>query len=122
MTNYAFAMPLLPGKTEAWKGYVKEMKGNRSEEYSACMRRSGLNQEQVWLQQTPKGDLCVVCWETENPNKVFEHFMKSNEPYEKWFREKILTECHGLKSGDPIPPMNTQIIDNKNLVGEKVHR
>jgi hypothetical protein len=121
MANYAFAMPLLSGKTEAWKKYVKERSERHSDEISESHKRCGLSQEQVWLQKTPMGDFAVVCWEAENPKRVFQHFMSSNEPYDKWFREKILMECHGLKAGDPMPPINEQLFDSMSLVGEKIY-
>jgi len=121
MKSYAFAMPLLPGKIEAWKKYIQEIKTQRLNKFNASHEKCGLSQEQVWLQNTPMGDFVVVHWETDNPRTVFEHFMKSDEPYDKWFREKILMECHGLKPGGSIPPINEQILDYRSAVGEKVY-
>jgi hypothetical protein len=113
MANYAFAVPLLPGKTEAWKKYIEELMGPRHEDFIKSRQRAGLNKtEQIWLQHTPMGDFVVVYWESpaDNPTRVFERFMKSDEPFDVWFREKVLIECHGMKVTD-IPPRNEAIIN-----------
>jgi hypothetical protein len=110
MRTYAFAMPLLPGKTETWLGYVNEITGSRKEEWKMSRQRLGVKTEQVWLQNTPMGDVCVVRIETDDPGKFFENMMKSNEPFDLWFKEKVLIECHGLKAGQAMPPLNKQVM------------
>jgi hypothetical protein len=122
MTNYAFSNPVLPGKTETWKRYVQEMKGTRRDEYKKSRQKAGLIQESVWLQHTPQGDVAVVYWETNtNPKSIFEHFMKSDDPFDKWFKEKIMMECHGMKLTD-MPPINENILDEiAQKVGEKAY-
>jgi hypothetical protein len=110
MRTYAFAMPLLPGKTETWLKYVNEITGPRKEDWKKSRQRLGLQSEQVWLQNTPMGDMCVVKLETDDPGKFFENLMKSNEPFDLWFKEKVLIECHGLKEGQAMPPLNKQVM------------
>jgi hypothetical protein len=110
MRTYAFAMPLLPGKTETWLGYVNEITGSRKEEWKMSRQKLGVKTEQVWLQNTPMGDVCVVRIETDDPGKFFENMMKSNEPFDLWFKEKVLIECHGLKAGQAMPPLNKQVM------------
>ena len=110
MQTYAFANPIQPGKTETWKGYVQEMTGPRKAELQASRKRVGLSKEEVWLQSTPQGDMAVVYWEADDIGKVFEGFMTSTDPFDKWFREKILMEVHGMNPSGPMPPMNTQIL------------
>jgi len=112
MAHYAFTNPVLAGKIDAWKSYVKEMAGPRNVEYKESRRKAGLTVERVWLQNTPMGDFAVVYWEAEDIGKVFERFMKSEEPFDKWFREKILVETHGMEVSNP-PPMNELILDFK---------
>ncbi len=122
MTNYAFSIPIVKGKTDTWKKYVQEMLGNRRDDYNKSRQRIGLRLERVWLQKTPQGDIAVAYWETDNnPRTVFEHFMKSEDTFDKWFRDKILIECHGMKPNE-IPPINDIILDQKiQAVGEKAY-
>jgi hypothetical protein len=56
------------------------------------------------------GDVCVVRIETDDPGKFFENMMKSSEPFDLWFKEKVLIECHGLKAGQAMPPLNKQVM------------
>ena len=113
MACYAFTNPVLPGKLDAWKNYIKEMEGPRSIERNESRKRVGLTVERVWLQQTPTGDFAVVYWEAENIGKVFEGFMKSEEPFDRWFRDNILVEVHGMDISQ-APPMNELLLDFKN--------
>jgi hypothetical protein len=112
MSDYLFVNPIVAGKKETWKNYVKEMTGARKKEYLASRKKAGLKTERVFLQETPQGDLAVVRWETENPQRIFEHFAKSQDPFDQWFREKILIECHNMDFSH-IPPLNTIVLDHQ---------
>ena len=103
MKTYLFTVPLAAGKTETWKNYLKEITGSRNEEYKDSRKRIGIKVEQVYLQQTPNGDSCVVRWESDNPQKAFEMLMKSDQPFDKWFREKVLVDAHGMDTSQPVP-------------------
>jgi len=103
MNSYLFAVPIAPGKTETWKNYVKEMTGSRNEDYKKSRKRAGIRTEQVFLQRTPQGDMCVVRLEGDNPIKSLETMIKSNDPFDKWFRDKVLIEAHGLDLSGPMP-------------------
>jgi hypothetical protein len=113
MAHYAFANPVLPGKIDAWKSYIKEMNGPRNKERNESRKRGGLTVERVWLQHTPMGDFAVVYWEAKDINKVFEGLIKSDAPFDKWFREKILVEVHGMDLSK-TPPMNELVLDFKS--------
>lgn len=110
MNTYLFTVPLVAGKTEAWKNYVKEINGSRNEEYKKSRKSAGIKAEQVYLQQTPHGDMCVVMLEGDNPQRSLESIIKSDAPFDKWFREKILIETHGLDLSQPMPK-NQHVLD-----------
>ena len=109
MASYAFANPIQKGKLDAWKKYAAEMSGPKRAEFEASRKRVGLSKEKVWLQKTPMGDFAVVYWEANDIKKVFEQFATSNDPFDKWFREKVLIEIHGMDLKNP-PPMNEHIL------------
>ncbi len=67
----------------------------------------------IWLQHTPMGDFAVVYWEAKDISKVFDGFIKSEAPFDKWFRDKILVEVHGMDFSKPLPPMNELMLDFK---------
>jgi hypothetical protein len=111
MAYYAFANPVLPGKVATWKNLIKEMSGPRDAERKESRKKIGLTVERVWLQNTPMGDFAVVYWEAKDINKVFELLVKSDAPFDKWFRDKILVEVHGMDFSKPLPPLNEMVVD-----------
>ncbi len=112
MAYYAFINPVLPGKIETWKSYIKEMNGPRNKERTESRKKIGLTVERVWLQRTPMGDFAVVYWESKDIGKVFDAVLKSEAPFDKWFRDKILVEIHGMDLSK-APPMNEIVLDFK---------
>ena len=110
MSVYAFVTPIAKGKTAKWKAYVKEMTGPKGKELKASRKKLGMTKEEVWLQKTPMGDFAVVYWEARDIGKVFSGLLKSTDPFDKWFRDKVLGEIHGMKASDPMPPMNEQVL------------
>jgi hypothetical protein len=112
MGHYAFANPVLAGKLDAWKIYIKEMNGPRNKERNESRKKVGLSVERVWLQHTPMGDFAVVYWEAKDIGRVFEGLIKSDAPFDKWFRDKILVEVHGMDLSKPLP-MNELMLDFK---------
>ena len=119
MSAYLFSVPLVAGKTDAWKKYVKEASGPRHDDYVKSRRRIGLDEEQVFLQQTPHGDMCVVRWEADNPKQVFENMAKSEDPFDKWFRDKILIECHNMDLSQ-TPTINQQVLDLQETLSREM--
>ena len=120
MNTYLFAVPLAAGKTETWKNYVKEINGPRFEEYKSSRKKAGIKKERVFLQQTPKGDMCVVMIGGDNPRKAFGSLLKSNDPFDKWFRDKVLVDAHGLDLSQPMPE-NQGVLDyHETMTGEVV--
>ena len=110
MNTYLFTVPIAPGKTETFLKYVKEMTGPRNEEFKRSRQRAGLTSEQVFLQKTPQGDFCVVMLAGDNPQKSLETMLKSNDPFDTWFREKVVIDAHGLDLSQPMPD-NQRILD-----------
>lgn len=110
MASYAFMNPVLPGKVEAWKSLIREMTGPRKKDLEESRKRAGLTKERVWLQRTPHGDFAVVYWEAKDIGKVFESFMTSAQPFDKWFRDAVLVGVHGMNFSQP-PPMNEPVLD-----------
>ncbi len=111
MAMYAFTVPILPGKTETLKKYIQEIKTSRLDELAKSREQMGVHAIQFWLQHNPNGDMVVISMDIDNPSKFFDMLMHSNEPFDKWFREKIVMECQGVKPGDPLPVQNELLIE-----------
>lgn len=111
MASLASTFPILPGKTEQWRHFSREMAGSRHSEYEASRKRLGITREVAYLQQTPQGDLAVVYTEAQNIPRVFEGFATSQEPFDVWFREQV-KEIHNLDLSQPLAgPLPEAIVD-----------
>lgn len=110
MPTYAYMSAVQPGKLQTWMHYVREMKTTYKADLEASRKRMGVKKEEVWLQQMPEGAYAVVHIEAEDVGRVFEQLMTSQEPFDKWFRDRILIEVHGVNPSAPPPPMNEKIM------------
>jgi len=102
--------PILPGKTEEWKQFGRSFLGSRRAEYEASRRRAGLTKEVAALQQTPMGDFAVLYGESEtNPEEINRRWATSTDPFDIWFRQKVM-ELHGVDLAQPPPGPPPEII------------
>ena len=101
MAELAIAVPILPGKTEAWKEFTRELESRRSE-HEEVWRRLGGIRHVSWLQQTPEGDMVLVYYEAEDIDRVFQEFATSDDPLMVWFRERV-KDIHGMDLSQPLP-------------------
>ena len=102
-TTFAFAAPILPGKSEAWKAACAEISGSRKEEYLASRRALGITKEVACLQQTPQGDFAVVYIEA-GVSDIMQRMLAATDSFSNWFSEAVLKEIHGIDRSGPMPP------------------
>jgi len=95
--------PILPGKTAAARAHFKELSTTRAKDYLASMLRGGKTHETVDIMSTPMGDVAAGVTEAANLPKAVEHVSKSNDPYDAWYRGKLV-EIFGLDlAKNPFP-------------------
>lgn len=113
MQSVALAVPIQPGKTQAFRDYVAELTGPRRSDEEAFHRKVGTHREAAWLQQTPQGDLVVIYWEGEDPERYkegLEQLLRSDEPFAQWLRERF-ADIYGIDPEASLPPMPEQVLD-----------
>ncbi len=110
MPSTVFAVPILPGKTDAWKQAITELSGARKDDYLKSRQRHGIHQETVALQQTPHGDFAVVYMVADDLSQVMPNFASSSDPFDQWFAQTVLQGAHGMDLTQ-LPPTNPVIID-----------
>ena len=105
MQQIIFSVPVLPGKKQVLKDFVKEITGPKWAEYSAANKRYGVQKETWFLQSSPQGDWVMVYWEADDITKIFQEFGASTAPLDVWLREK-LKEVSGIDYSQPsdAPP------------------
>lgn len=105
MAVVAMAMPVLPGKEQAWRDYVARLQSSEvRDEYQASRRALGMTRETVWSQRAPDGGLvAVVMIEADDVDAVFGNLAASEDPFTGRFRE-FLSDVHGIDiASDPLP-------------------
>ena len=96
MQSVAFAVPLLPGQTEAVRLALASCQaGARREAYQDARRRAGIIREAVWIQPGPGGDVAVVYLEADDLATAFTILGNSAEPFDRWFRGHV-RQVHGI--------------------------
>ncbi len=90
MPTIAFALPIAPGKTDAFRAAQARFVDGRPVEFEASRRRLGVWAEHGFLQSTPTGPLAVVVFEVEDPARLFEGTASSEAPLDVDFRAYLL--------------------------------
>jgi hypothetical protein len=102
--GFAFAAPLRPGMTEAGKRFAQEAYAARQSELTESRLAEKLAREEVFLNQTPMGDIVVVYLEGDDPAGSNRLFAASNRPFDRWFKDQcreIFPE--GIDFDEPVP-------------------
>lgn len=104
MTAIAFALPLLPGKTDLDREVMTACwRGERKAAYEDSRRRAGITRESTWIQATPGGDVAVVFLEADDLATAFQTIAASEEPFDAWFRAHV-REVHGIDLAEGFAP------------------
>jgi hypothetical protein len=88
-TGLAFAVPLLPGKAEAVRGWAREAFGSRRQELTESRLALGQTREELFLNSTPAGDVAVAYLEGKDPIGANREFAASAAPYDRWFKDRL---------------------------------
>jgi hypothetical protein len=108
----AFAVPILPGKTDADRAAMESCRdGDRKADHAASRTRAGITRESVWIQSTPGGDVAVVVIEANDAGAAMGALASSQEPFDVWFRD-VLKDVHGMDLSEGFPPPE-QVMDYK---------
>ena len=106
----AFAIPLLPGKTDIDRREMRSCwQGDRRAAYEASRKRLGITREAVWIQQLPSGDIAIVHLEADDRNRALTGITTSEDPFDRWLRDHSL-EVHGVDLKAGFPPFE-QVLD-----------
>lgn len=106
MPHVAFAIPVLPGRTDLDRDALASCwRGERRAAYEDARRRAGITKEAVWLQTNRTGDLAVVHLEADDLDAAFGVLGGTAAPFDQWFRDH-LRNVHGVSlAGMPLPEL-----------------
>lgn len=101
MAILAFAVPIMPGQADAVRSFESDLDrlGLRNR-YEELNRRAGIRQHLEWVQPGPTGDLRLVLFETDTPEKLARPF--GNDEYDRWWVSQFKS-IHGFDPSTPGP-------------------
>ncbi len=90
MDHVCVVFPVLPGKTEAARAFMRDVDGPRMAEYDRSEQAIGISKELWFLASLPTGDALVGYIEAADFGKAVGQFGASNEPFDVWFKQRML--------------------------------
>ncbi|MDQ3512596.1 MAG: DUF6176 family protein [Chloroflexota bacterium] len=111
MDQTLFAMPILPGKTEAARAFLRELDGPRKQELAACDQHLGIVKETWAIQQTPQGDLLVGYVAGEDVGRAFTQFAASQDEFDRWFKQQMQEVTGADLNAPPTGPISEILAD-----------
>src|SRR3954468_8882122 len=102
---------------KAWQAFVDEVSsgGARSDAHRAFLRRGGVREETLFLQETPMGSLMVLVWDGVDSEQLAAHFgsMMQNpaSDHERYLRDYVIPKVHGSDTTQPPPPAAQRIAE-----------
>jgi hypothetical protein len=95
MSGIVLTFPLLAGKVEAWRRFCQELAGSRRQSYETSRLRLGITRERLALVETAFGATVVTTLEGPEMALVFGQIIRSELPFDIWYREQLL-DLHGI--------------------------
>ncbi len=123
MPSLAYAVPILPGKTEDLRIMAAEVMGPRLDEHSRSMIAKGLQRETVWIQPADRGEMIVIYLEGANPWESIKQLANARDEYDLWYKDQLGPE--GITATDfskPIPPDSVEGIYESHVATDEAHQ
>jgi len=89
MDHVCFAMPVLPGKGDQARAFVRSLDGARRPEFDASERRIGVSKELWFLASLPSGEQLIVYMESANFGAAMQAFVGSRDGFDMWFKAEL---------------------------------
>ena len=106
----AFAVPIVPGKLDTWKGWVADLTGPRKAEFDDMNARYDLTAHRAYLQPTPDGQhMVVVVMDGPGADGFMPKLAASDNEFDGWFRAGI-ADVHGIDFSGPLPPAPERVL------------
>jgi hypothetical protein len=90
MDHVGLLLPVLPGKTEDARAFMRELEGPRRAAYHRAEREIGVAKELWFLQPDAAGDRLILYMEGEDLGATFGRFVASTDPLFVWFKARLL--------------------------------
>lgn len=88
-TAVMLLIPLLPGKTEAWRRYWQELQASRHDEYELWRHRFAVKCGRVWIMETAVEALALMYVEAAAPLAAVQHTLFATAVFAHHFQEQL---------------------------------
>ena len=89
MRPIATAYPVLPGKTDKARAFMKALKTTHKKDFAALEKKLKTTKEALFLQTSPQGDMIIDYFECSNPKKSIEVMAKLDDKFTLWMKDQI---------------------------------
>jgi hypothetical protein len=89
MDRVCLALPVVPGKTDDARAFLKQLDGSRRDDFDKSERRIGITKELWYLAKLPSGDHLIGYMESPDFNRALPSFVGSRDPFDLWFKEQM---------------------------------
>lgn len=113
MAVVAFALPILPGQGEPIRRISEEVlsSGPLRNAYEESRRSLGITEEKAWLQRTPTGEVVIIYWETEDPQRVLRAMADSQDEFDRRFIQFIESSAPAIDLSEEQPLSNELLFE-----------
>ena len=103
------ALPIPPGKLEAWRRLCQELAQGRRGQQSALREDLGVRALRGWLLHTSNSGLGLLQMETDDPDRVVSNLSVSDHPFVRWLRRE-LKEINALDLKEPASATDKELL------------
>lgn len=104
MATVLLSIPVKSGQTDAARAFTREFSGARLEAFDASERRIRITAESWYLQHISDADYLTVYLEGPDLNASIAAFSASRDPFDLWFKERVLDLTGVDLSGGELAP------------------
>lgn len=105
MNHVCLALPVVPGKSEQARTFMRQLDAGRRAEYDQSERRIGMTKELWYLAHLPSGDQLIGYMESPDFGRALQLFVASRDAFDEWFKAEMLAVT-GFDLNNP--PANMQ--------------
>jgi|SRR5215471_17998108 len=100
MDQICLVVPILTGKTEDARDFMRELEADRNANYQHSEQRIGIVKEVWYLAGMPAGDQLVAYMESPDFAKALSMFSQSQDEFDLWFKRR-LADATGMDLNTP---------------------
>lgn len=89
MDHVCLAFPILAGKTDETRAFMRDLDGPRKAEFDVSERRIGITKELWYLAKAPTGDLLIGYMESNDFGRAVGLFSASRDGFDVWFKQRL---------------------------------